>query len=261
MEHLEREAKGHWHSREVAPLAEWEAAIDGLLKQLAVFDLIAAAKNTLLLTAISMPLAVCAGLFLALCRMSNKRLLSWPAIAYIETIRGTPLLVQMYLIFYSLPQFGNAMGTEALNWPPFAVGVLCLAGNYAAYESEIHRAGLQAVDRGQREAALSIGMTERQAFFLVTLPQAFRIVVPPIINDLIAMLKDSSLASAITVQELMYRADFISRSRSNTAEMYVVAALIYLVMSLVCGALGKYVERRLKAPGMPELHLDVAHGH
>jgi len=220
-----------------------------------------ATGNTLLLTLLSMPLAVCLGLALALMRSSRHRWLSWPASVYIEVVRGTPLLVQLYLVYFSLAQLGVHWGTDLLTFDAFYVGVACLAGNYAAYEAEIHRAGLQAIDKGQREAALSIGMSERQSFFRVVLPQAFRIVIPPVINDLIAMLKDSCLVSVIGVQELLTVAQSVGKSRAAVAEMLVVAAIFYLALSLPCYYLGKYIENRLKARGMPELHLDNVHGH
>lgn len=208
-----------------------------------------------------MPLAVCFGLALAMMRTSRHRLISWPASIYIEVVRGTPLLVQMFLVFYSLPKLGQYFNTELLTLSPFVASVICLAGNYAAYEAEIHRAGLQAVDKGQREAALSIGMSERQSFFHVVLPQAFRVVVPPIINDLIAMLKDSCVASVIGVPELLNKAQAIARSNFKLEEMYIAAALIYMALSLICYALGKTIERRMKPTGAAELHLDLARGH
>ena len=220
-----------------------------------------AAKNTLLLTAVSMPLAVGLGLLLGWMRLSRHRWLCWPAAAYIEAVRGTPLLVQVYLVYFSLAQLGQQLDTTLLTLGPFTTGIICLAGNYAAYEAEIIRAGLEAVDKGQREAALSIGMSERQAFCLIILPQAFRIVVPPLINDLIAMLKDSCLVSVIGVPELLERAKSIGKERGTTAQMMVAAAVLYLVMSLVCYALGKYLEKRLKVQGAHELHVEQVHGH
>lgn len=239
-----------------------------LAQQLALFPLVKACGYTLLLTALSMPLAVAVGLALALMRRSKSWWWRWPASVYIEVIRGTPLLVQLYLVYYSLPLLGIwlAQATGWVNadwfiWHNLLVGVLCLAGNYAAYEAEIHRAGLDAVDPGQREAALSIGMSEQQAFYRVVLPQAFRIIIPPVINDLIAMLKDSCLVSIIGVSELLNVAMGIGKSRFNMPQMLVVAAVFYLAMSLPCYFLGKWVERRLKAKGAPELHLDAAHGH
>jgi His/Glu/Gln/Arg/opine family amino acid ABC transporter permease subunit len=256
--------------------------VEYLTERLCLPLLLKGAWTTLLLTALSMPLAVLFGLLLAWMRMSRHRWLSWPSAAYIEVIRGTPLLVQMFLIYYSLPQIGAWLDDGAVNlcalvgqesllqadlfrglltWPNFAVGVFCLAANYAAYEAEILRAGLEAVDKGQREAALSIGMSERQAFHLIVLPQAFRIVVPPLINDLIAMLKDSCLVSVIAVQELLNIAVGVGRSKFNMPQMMITAAVLYLLMSLACYALGKFLERRLKVQGAHELHVDQVHGH
>jgi His/Glu/Gln/Arg/opine family amino acid ABC transporter permease subunit len=244
------------------------AAGPSIVEQLSLMQLLVASKNTLLLTLLSMPLAVTLGLILALMRKSRLPFVFWPASIYIEVVRGTPLLMQLYLVYYSLPQVGQwvhaqfpAISDEWFILNNFTVGVMCLAGNYAAYEAEIHRAGLDAVDKGQREAALSIGMSERQAFFRVVLPQAVRVVIPPIINDLIAMLKDSSLVSIIGVTELLNVAMGIGKGRSNVAQMLVVAAAFYLVLSLPCYFIGKWIERRLKAQGAPELHLENVHGH
>ena len=203
-----------------------------------------------------MPLAVLFGLCLALMRMSRFKPVSWISATYIEVVRGTPLLVQMWLVYESLPQLGKAFHTKMLTWDSFYVGIICLAGNYAAYEAEINRAGLQAIDKGQREAALSIGMSEWQSFVRVVLPQAFRIITPPVMNDLIAMLKDSSLVSVIGVQELLNRAQGIGRSNFTTPQMLVAAAVIYLILSLACYVLGRFIESRLKVQGAPELHID-----
>ncbi|MCK6473303.1 MAG: amino acid ABC transporter permease [Planctomycetes bacterium] len=211
-----------------------------------------------------MPLAVTFGLLLALMRMSRHRWMRWPAAAYIELTRGTPLLVQIFLVYYTLPGLGRwihetilpGIDPGFLTWPSFAVGVLCLAGNYAAYEAEIHRAGIQAVDPGQREAALALGMSPIQAFCIVVLPQSLRIVVPPIVNDLIAMLKDTSLVMTISVAELMYTATAIGRSKFIIPKMMLVAAAIYLVLSLVCYALGKWAERRLSFEGAPKVKVE-----
>lgn len=232
-----------------------------LVAELAVWSLLNAAKNTLLLTAESMPLAVVAGMVLASMRRSPRWWLRAPAAGYIEVIRGTPLLVQVFLVHVSLAQLGEALETKVLTLAPFTTGIICLAGNYAAYEAEVLRAGLDAVDAGQREAALSIGMSERQAFLLIVMPQAFRIVVPPLINDLIAMLKDSCLVSLIGVPELLDRARAIGKERGTSAQMMVAAAVLYLLMSLACYALGKYLEKRLKVQGTHELRVDQVHGH
>ncbi|MFB3893704.1 MAG: amino acid ABC transporter permease [Phycisphaerae bacterium] len=243
--------------------------VSALDEALSLWALTKAAGLTLALTALSMPLALLAGLVLASMRLSRRRWLVWPAAAYIETIRGTPLVVQIFLIYYTLPQAGQWLSKETggwfspewLTWNNFAVGVFCLAANYAAYEAEILRAGLEAVDKGQREGGLSLGMSEGQAFGAIVLPQAFRIVVPPVINDLIAMLKDSCLVYVIGVQELLTVAIGIGRARFITPQMMVEAAAVYLVLSLACYALGKFLEKRLSIRGAAELHLEQPHGH
>lgn len=246
----------------VSLIAWWGVANrEYLLNELFLDKLLVAAQYPFLLTIFSMPLALIFGLALAMLRMSRSRWLSWPAAFYIELVRGTPLLVQMFLVFYSLPLLGLALDVSFLTLDPFPAAVLCLAGNYAAYEAEIHRAGLEAVDKGQREAALSIGMSEQQAFLRIVLPQAFRVVVPPVINDMIAMLKDSCVASVIGVPELLNKAQAIARSNLKHEQMYIAAAILYMVLSLACYAFGKWVERRLKSSGAPELHVEQAHGH
>jgi His/Glu/Gln/Arg/opine family amino acid ABC transporter permease subunit len=236
---------------------------DFLTKQIFIGELIYAARWPLYMTALAMPLAIFFGLILALMRLSRTRSLSWPAVVYIEIMRGTPLYVQLFIIFFSLPQIGELIGAqELLTLNPFPAAVLCLAANYAAYEAEIHRAGLLAVDKGQREAALSIGMSESQAFFRVTLPQAFRIILPPVINDSIAMLKDSCLAHAIGVMELLSVAESIGRnSRTLThaqAKMYIAAGILYMILSLACYFFGKFIESKLKARAGEELHVEQA---
>lgn len=224
-------------------------------------QLLIGAGYTLALTALSMPLAIGLGLALALMRLSKRAWLSWPAGAYIEIVRGTPLIVQVFLVYFTLPALGQSLGTELLTWPRFFVGVFCLSLNYAAYEAEIHRAGLESIDKGQREAALSLGLGERQAFGLVVFPQALRVIAPPVINDLISMLKDSSIVSVIGVAELLCVAQALGRSNATTPQMLAVSAGFYLVLSMVCSLAGRWAERRLKATGAPELHLEPTHGH
>jgi His/Glu/Gln/Arg/opine family amino acid ABC transporter permease subunit len=228
-------------------------ALHRLTDRIALPYLLKAAVYPLFLTAVAMPLAVFFGLILALMRLSRRRWLSWPAATYIEIIRGTPLLVQIFLVYYSLPLLSRSFQLEAV-----PCGILVLAANYAAYEAEVHRAGLQAVDKGQLEAALSIGMSRGQAFWRIVFPQAFRIVLPPVINDGISMLKDSCLTSVIGVPELLDRAKAIGKERYNYEEMYVAASVLYMIMSLTFYFAGKWVESRLKVKGGDELK---THGH
>ncbi len=222
--------------------------------------LLRGAGVTLLLTALSMPLALFLGLLLAVMARSGQRRLSWPAQLYIQVIRGTPLLVQVFVIFFTLPVLGKLLdqhvlhlGVNLLTWHPFVVGVLCLSANYAAYEAEIHRAGLDAVPRGQREAALALGMSESQAFFHIILPQSLRIILPAVFNDLISMLKDSSIVSVISVAELLYVATSAGKATFLLPQMLLAAALLYLVLSLAADALGKRIEGRLERKGVASI--------
>ena len=219
-----------------------------------------------------MPLAATFGLVLALLRRSKNPLISWPSVAYIEVVRGTPLLVQLCFVYFSLPIAGQWLDEKfpsashpdffmgLLTWDNFWVGVACLSGNYAAYEAEIHRAALSAVDIGQREAALSLGLSERQAFLHVVLPQSLRISIPPMMNDMTAMLKDCSLLSTISVIELLNYLQGQGR-QGNMMSMLALAALIYLILSLGCSLLGRWIERKLTPPGAPELKTGAGHGH
>jgi len=248
---------------EVAPLALAAAGSGtGLAWGLVLRELAVATGATILLTAISMPLAVLFGLGLALMERSRRPWLEWPAKVYTQVVRGTPLLVQVFLVYYTLPVLGEALGLgKALVWPAFAVGILCLAGNYAAYEAEIHRAGLDAVPKGQREAALSLGMTPGQSLRLVELPQSFRIILPPIVNDLVAMIKDTSLVYVIGVRELTAVALGIGKARLIVPQMLVVAAAFYLVVSLVADRLGRRLEARLRGGGAPRAQLGASRVH
>jgi polar amino acid transport system substrate-binding protein len=246
---------------EKIPLASAQAA-SGLDWALVLRELAAATGITVLLTAISMPLAVVIGLGIALMERSPRALLAWPARIYTQVVRGTPLLVQIFLVYYSLPVLGRALGLgDALVWPAFLVGVLCLAGNYAAYEAEIHRAGLDAVPKGQREAALSLGMTPAQSLRFVELPQSFRIILPPILNDLVAMIKDTSLVYVIGVRELAAVALGLGKARLIVPQMLVVAAAFYLVVSIVADRLGRRLETRLRSRGAPRPLLEPGRTH
>jgi polar amino acid transport system substrate-binding protein len=238
------------------------AAAAGLDWGVVLRELALATGATIALTAISMPLAVLLGLGLALMDRSRRAWLAGPAKVYTQAVRGTPLLVQIFLAYYTLPVLGEALGLgQALVWPAFAVGVLCLAGNYAAYEAEIHRAGLDAVPKGQREAALALGMTPAQSLRWVELPQSFRIILPPIVNDLVAMIKDTSLVYVIGVRELTAVALGIGKARLLVPQLLVAAAAFYLVVSLAADRLGKRLEARLRRGGAPRARLEPGRAH
>ncbi|MEX0675583.1 MAG: ABC transporter substrate-binding protein/permease [Pirellulales bacterium] len=200
--------------------------------------LVEAAGITVVLACVSMPLAMVLGLAVALGRMFGPAPLRWGAIGYIEILRGTPLLLQLYVIFFLLPEVGLAI-------PAFYAAVAGLAINYSAYEAEIYRAGLQAVPRGQMEAALALGMSQSLALRRVVIPQAVRIVVPPVTNDFINMFKDTSICSVITVMELTKQYTVQQNNTGATLELAGLTALLYLAMSIPLSRLASYLEKRL----------------
>jgi polar amino acid transport system substrate-binding protein len=200
--------------------------------------LVEAAGMTVLLACASMPLAMALGLVVALGRMYAPPPVRWAAIGYIEILRGTPLLLQLYVIFFLLPEVG-------IRIPAFFAAVAGLAINYSAYEAEIYRAGLQAVPRGQMEAALALGMSQAQALRRVVIPQAVRIVVPPVTNDFINLFKDTSICSVITVMELTKQYTVQQNNTGATLELAGLTALLYLAMSIPLARLASYLEKRL----------------
>jgi polar amino acid transport system substrate-binding protein len=200
--------------------------------------LLEAAGMTILLTCLAMPLAIGAGLLVALGRLYGPAPLRWLFSAYVEILRGTPLLLQLVTIYYVLPPaFGFSLN-------PVLAAVLGLAVNYSAYESEIYRAGLLAVPVGQMEAALSLGMSRAVALRRVIVPQAVRLVIPPVTNDFIALFKDTSMCSVITVVELTKRYLILVNNTNAFLELMVVTALLYLMMSYPLSLLARRLERR-----------------
>lgn len=200
--------------------------------------LLQGAVVTIFLSITSMPLAVAAGLAIALGRLYGPRWLRPPLGWYVEIVRGTPLVLQLYLIFFLLPEIGISL-------PALVAAILGLAINYSAYESEIYRAGLQAIPRGQMEAALSLGMSRRLALRRIIVPQAFRLVIPPVMNDFIALFKDTAVCSVITVVELSKQYYMHAQSAAAVVELGIVTALLYLAMSYPLAILVGRLERHL----------------
>ncbi|SDT15005.1 amino acid ABC transporter membrane protein, PAAT family [Paenibacillaceae bacterium GAS479] len=178
------------------------------------------------------------GIVFALMRLSKVWIVRILATTYIEVIRGTPMLVQILIIHFGLTNFG-------INFSPFMSGIIALTINSAAYMAEVFRAGIQAIDKGQTEAARSLGMSRGQAMRLIVLPQAFRNMLPAIGNELIVIIKDSSLVSTIGIAELMYNAKTVQSSTYIPLEPLVVAAGVYFVMTFTLSQLLNVLERRL----------------
>jgi polar amino acid transport system substrate-binding protein len=193
---------------------------------------------TLELSVLGMALAMAWGLTLALTRLYGPWWLRWPALAYIELIRGTPLLIQLFILFYGLPHFG-------IKLPPFAAAILGLGLNYAAYEAENFRGGLLAVPKGQLEAALSLGLSKAQALRHVLLPQAWRNILPPVTNDFVSILKDSSLVSVITMVELTKVYGELAATYYDWLGLGLLTGAMYFLVGLPFVALARWTEKHL----------------
>lgn len=201
--------------------------------------LVQAAGTTLGLSAASMALAVLLGVPLAIGRLYAGPVVRAVCAGYVELFRGTPVMLQLFVLYYGLPHLGVEL-------PALAAAVLGLGLNYAAYEAEIYRAGFQAIPRGQMEVALALGMTRSQAIRRVLLPQALRNVIPPVTNDFVALLKDTSIVSVIAIQELTKRFYVLGRSDvEHFVHLAAATALLYLVMSYPLSAWSRRMERRL----------------
>lgn len=199
------------------------------------------AEITVVLAFFAVFIGTVLGLFLTLLRRSKVKIIGFIATAYVEFVRGTPLLVQIYIIYIGLPKL------IGIDFPDLTVGAIALALNSSAYVSEIIRAGIEAIDKGQMEAARSLGMNERMAMFQVVIPQAFKNILPALGNEFISVIKESSMVSVIGVAELMYNANTVKGNTALGLEPVVVAAIIYFIMTFTLTRVLGYVERRMKA--------------
>lgn len=193
---------------------------------------------TLSVSLVSMALAIVLGVALALLRTYGPRPLRLLAIGYIELFRGTPLLIQLTMIYFGLPELG-------IKLHPFVAGALALGLNYAAAEAENYRAGLSSVPAGQLDAARTLGLTKLQALRHVVGPQAVRVAIPPATNDFIALLKDSSLVSVVTLTELTKTYVNLASSTRDHLGLGVLVAATYLILSLPFARLSRMLEQRL----------------
>jgi polar amino acid transport system permease protein len=196
---------------------------------------------TIVVSIFSITLAVIFAVFGALGRLSTRAAVYAVATLYISLVRGTPLIVQILFIYLALPQIIPA----SAGIPVIMLAVFALAFNYGAYMTEIFRAGIQAIPRGQIEASAALGMTESQTMRRVILPQAVRIVIPAIGNEFIAMIKDSALVSIIGVQELLWRAQRVGQSNFRSLETLLLAALVYWILTIAFTIVQDRLEKRM----------------
>lgn len=195
---------------------------------------------TIQLTLIAVLVGIIIGTFAGMIRLTNSPL-RYIAGAYIDFIRGTPLLVQIFIIYYGMPPIIKR------TIPPYIAGIIALSINSGAYVAEIVRSGIQSIDKGQTEAALSLGLSRATTMRYIILPQAFRRIIPPLGNEFIALLKDSSLVSAIALEELVRKAQIIAGRTFRPFEVWFVVAIIYLIMTVTISRLVNITERHLKA--------------
>ena len=221
-------------SASVATMSRWEAT------RRYFPSLVRASVVTIVLSCLSMGLAIAVGVLIATGRVYGGRLTQIALVAYVELIRGTPILLQLFVLYYGL--------AAAVRLPAFIAALLGLALNYAAYESEIYRGALEAISSGQLEAARTLGLSERQVLTLVRGPQAFRLALAPMTNDFVAMLKDSSLVSVLTVLELTKQTQIFATNLGSWVIPGTLCAGLYLAMSLPLAAAARRLERRWKAP-------------
>ncbi len=233
-------------------IATWLVLVGGLVAAIASTDRVKAefmaewapfilggVSITIFVSVFSIVFATMFAVVGALGRLSTKAPIYAAATLYVSMVRGTPLIVQLIFWYLALPQFGIVL-------PGIVCGIFGLAFNYGAYMTEIFRAGIQAIPRGQVEAAAALGMTERMTMRRIVLPQATRIVIPAIGNEFIAMIKDSALVAYVGIQETYWRASTTGSRSFRTFETLLIAALIYWVLTIVFSVAQERIERRLR---------------
>jgi polar amino acid transport system permease protein len=207
---------------------------------------------TFLVSILAISLACFLAIVGALGRLSKNPVLNSIATSYVSLIRGTPLLVQVYMWYLALPQIGKSLeelgisGVQALfTLPAVPAGILALGVCYGAYMTETVRAGIQSIKIGQTEAAKALGMTNTQTLKRIIFPQALRVIIPPVSNEFIAMIKDSSLVSLMGVWELSYRAIKVGRRHFQSLEMLIMVALVYWIMCILMQFVQEKIEKRM----------------
>ena len=205
-------------------------------------------KNTLILALFSVLIGTLGGTLLSLCRMSKFKPLKYIAVAIVEFVRGTPLMVQLMFIFYGLPMIGVTFPDISFipNFSRFMAGVVAMSLNSSAYVSEIIRSGIQAVDPGQMEASRSIGFTYGESMRKVILPQAVKNILPALGNEFVTVIKESSIVSVIGIADLMFRTNDVIAVTYRSLQALLIAALLYFVMTFITGRLVSLAERKMK---------------
>ncbi|GAA6735162.1 ectoine/hydroxyectoine ABC transporter permease subunit EhuD [Thermus oshimai] len=222
----------------------WDLSSDGAFALSILPILLKGMLVTLQATLLGFAIALALGLAFAVLRSARSKLVSWPTAFFIEFIRDTPLIVQLFFLYFVLPDFGLIL-------PAFLVGAIALGLQYSAYTSEVYRAGLEAVPKGQKEAALALNLSPARTFFIVIVPQAIPRIIPAMGNNLISMMKDVPVLSTITVLEMLTVAQIIG---DRTFRYHIPLSMVgglYLALTLLSSALINLLDSRLPKGGIP----------
>jgi cystine transport system permease protein len=216
---------------------QWENLFDADLAKEAAPYILQGLSHTIWISLLSMAIGLFIGLLVAMARMSKNPLLQFPARAYISIIRGTPLLVQIFILYFGLPVIG-------INLAPLLAGVIGLSLNVGGYSAETIRGSILSIPRGQWEAALSLNMTYWQTMRRVVIPQATRVALPSLANTFLSLVKDTSLLAMITVNDMFYRAKIVGGREFDYMTVYLEVAFFYWVVCTVLSALQDRLEKR-----------------
>ncbi len=201
---------------------------------------------TLILTLLALVFAMIIGLIFALCNVSHNKGLNAVGTIYVDAIRGVPLIVLAYFIYFGVPQAFRLMGVNNFRLPALQAGTIALAMNCGAYMAEIFRAGIQSIDKGQMEASRSLGLSYGLSMRKVILPQAFRVMIPSIINQFIITLKDTSILSVIGYPELTNMGKTISGNTFKSLQTWAIVGIMYMIVIVTLSKIAKKLERKIK---------------
>lgn len=209
--------------------------------------LLKGALLSLLIAVCALVLGLIIGTLTAACRVSNNKILKFVSTIYVEIVRGTPMLLQIYLLFLGLPYLYQTISGNYLAVSPLIMGIVAVGINSSAYLSEIFRAAINSIDKGQWEAGCSLGLSRNQIMIKIILPQAFKKIIPPLVNEFIVLIKDSSLLSVIGVVDLMKSANILTTQTYDLFTPLLGAAILYLCMTCSISLFANKLERRLQA--------------
>ena len=201
---------------------------------------------TMLLTLLALFFAMIIGLIFALFNVSHNKILNVVGTIYIDAIRGVPLIVLAYFIYFGVPQAIKMMGAAGFKLPALQAGTIALSMNCGAYMAEIFRAGIQSIDKGQMEASRSLGLTYGMSMRSVVLPQAFKVMIPSIINQFIITLKDTSILAVIGYPELTNMGKTISGNTFKSLETWAIVGVMYMIVIITLSKVAKAIERKMK---------------